>query len=93
MPVAIVTGASRGLGFAVAAALPSSCRRLPAWAPPEVRGLARDEVRLMVNEPQASHLQLLHAVAGAPLLERSSRGPRAPGYRWHGFGDGHLILP
>ena len=45
------------------------------------------------HEPRASHLQLLEAVAGRPLLERSYAAALAAGYRWHEFGDVHLVLP
>jgi S-adenosylmethionine:tRNA ribosyltransferase-isomerase len=45
------------------------------------------------HEPEASHLQLLEAAAGPELLERSYRAAQAGGYRWHEFGDVHLILP
>jgi S-adenosylmethionine:tRNA ribosyltransferase-isomerase len=45
------------------------------------------------HEPQASHLRLLEAVAGRDLLERSYAAAIACGYRWHEFGDLHLILP
>jgi S-adenosylmethionine:tRNA ribosyltransferase-isomerase len=36
---------------------------------------------------------LLEAAAGAALLARSYRAALANGYRWHEFGDLHLILP
>jgi S-adenosylmethionine:tRNA ribosyltransferase-isomerase len=45
------------------------------------------------HEPEASHLLLLEAVAGRALLERSYEASLAAGYRWHEFGDVHLILP
>jgi S-adenosylmethionine:tRNA ribosyltransferase-isomerase len=45
------------------------------------------------HDPASSHLDLLEAVLGAELLERSYRAARAHGYRWHEFGDAHLILP
>jgi S-adenosylmethionine:tRNA ribosyltransferase-isomerase len=45
------------------------------------------------HEPEAAHLDLLQAAAGAELLERSYRAARARGYLWHEFGDAHLILP
>jgi S-adenosylmethionine:tRNA ribosyltransferase-isomerase len=45
------------------------------------------------HEPAASHLLLLEAVAGRPLLETSYRAALTDGYRWHEFGDSHLILP
>ena len=45
------------------------------------------------HEPDASHLQLLEAVAGPELLERSYAAALEHGYLWHEFGDSHLILP
>jgi S-adenosylmethionine:tRNA ribosyltransferase-isomerase len=45
------------------------------------------------HEPRASHLALLEAVAGRALLERSYAAALAEGYRWHEFGDLHLVLP
>jgi S-adenosylmethionine:tRNA ribosyltransferase-isomerase len=45
------------------------------------------------HEPESSHLDLLEAAAGPELLERSYRAALAHGYRWHEFGDLHLILP
>jgi S-adenosylmethionine:tRNA ribosyltransferase-isomerase len=45
------------------------------------------------HEPRASHLLMLEAIAGRPLLEVSYRGAIERGYRWHEFGDLHLILP
>jgi S-adenosylmethionine:tRNA ribosyltransferase-isomerase len=45
------------------------------------------------HEPEASHLAMLEAIAGRPLLEASYRAALAEGYQWHEFGDVHLILP
>lgn len=45
------------------------------------------------HEPEASHLDLLEAVAGRPLLEASYRAALREGYLWHEFGDSHLLLP
>jgi S-adenosylmethionine:tRNA ribosyltransferase-isomerase len=45
------------------------------------------------HEPEASHLLMLEAVGGRALLERSYEASLAEGYRWHEFGDVHLILP
>ena len=45
------------------------------------------------HEPEASHLQLLEAVAGRELLDRSYDTALELGYRWHEFGDLHLIAP
>jgi S-adenosylmethionine:tRNA ribosyltransferase-isomerase len=44
------------------------------------------------HEPDASHLLLLEAVAGRELVERSYAAARAHGYRWHEFGDSHVLL-
>ncbi|GAA4682551.1 S-adenosylmethionine:tRNA ribosyltransferase-isomerase [Nocardioides nanhaiensis] len=51
-----------------------------------------------LHEPEASHLDLLEAVAGAPLVTAAydavahtdAVGPR---YLWHEFGDSMLLLP
>jgi S-adenosylmethionine:tRNA ribosyltransferase-isomerase len=45
------------------------------------------------HEPASSHLMMLEALAGRALLEDSYRAALAHGYRWHEFGDVHLILP
>jgi S-adenosylmethionine:tRNA ribosyltransferase-isomerase len=44
------------------------------------------------HEPDASHLLMLEAIAGRDLVERSYAAALAAGYRWHEFGDSHLIL-
>ncbi|HLX89670.1 MAG TPA: S-adenosylmethionine:tRNA ribosyltransferase-isomerase [Acidimicrobiales bacterium] len=45
------------------------------------------------HEPASSHLLLLEAVAGRAILETSYDASLVEGYRWHEFGDVHLILP
>jgi S-adenosylmethionine:tRNA ribosyltransferase-isomerase len=45
------------------------------------------------HEPESSHLSLLEAAAGRELLRRSYEAAHAHGYRFHEFGDSHLILP
>ena len=45
------------------------------------------------HEPAASHLQLLEAVAGAEALDLAYTAALDARYRWHEFGDVHLILP
>jgi len=45
------------------------------------------------HEPEGSHLLLVEAAAGRELAERSYSAALASGYRWHEFGDSHLILP
>ena len=44
------------------------------------------------HEPDSSHLLMLEAIAGRPLLERSYASALAHGYRWHEYGDVHLLL-
>ncbi len=45
------------------------------------------------HEPQASHLLLLEAVAGARLVTRAYASALQHRYRWHEFGDSCLLLP
>jgi S-adenosylmethionine:tRNA ribosyltransferase-isomerase len=45
------------------------------------------------HEPEASHLAMIEAIAGRPLLEASYAAALSEGYLWHEFGDVHLILP
>jgi len=44
------------------------------------------------HEADASHLDMLSAAAGPELLARSYQSALEQGYRWHEFGDSHLIL-
>jgi S-adenosylmethionine:tRNA ribosyltransferase-isomerase len=44
------------------------------------------------HEPDSSHLAMLETIAGRELLDRSYAEAVAEGYRWHEFGDSHLIL-
>jgi S-adenosylmethionine:tRNA ribosyltransferase-isomerase len=44
------------------------------------------------HEPESSHLAMLEAIAGGDLLAASYAAAVAEGYRWHEFGDSHLIL-
>jgi S-adenosylmethionine:tRNA ribosyltransferase-isomerase len=45
------------------------------------------------HEPEASHLDMLEAVAGRDIIEHSYRAALDNGYLWHEFGDVHLLLP
>ena len=45
------------------------------------------------HEPVSSHLMMLEAMIGRDLLEDSYNAALVQGYRWHEFGDVHLILP
>lgn len=46
-----------------------------------------------LHEPEASHLLMLEAIAGAPLLDRVYAQAVEHRYRWHEFGDTNLLLP
>ena len=60
---------------------------------PEHRLRAVDGLITGWHEPEASHLQMLTAVAGPQLLQDSYAAALSNGYLWHEFGDSHLILP
>lgn len=45
------------------------------------------------HDPQASHLQLVEAVAGAALTQAAYDEAVGAGYLWHEFGDSALFLP
>ena len=45
------------------------------------------------HEPAASHLLMLEAIAGRPLLVRAYAAALDARYLWHEFGDVHLIVP
>jgi S-adenosylmethionine:tRNA ribosyltransferase-isomerase len=46
-----------------------------------------------LHEPRSTHLWMLAAFAGDALLRRCYDAAAARGYRWHEFGDVHLLLP
>lgn len=45
------------------------------------------------HDPEASHLALLDAVAGTPLVRPAYAEAERAGYLWHEFGDSCLLLP
>ena len=45
------------------------------------------------HAPEASHLEMLYAVAGETLVQEAYAEAVREGYLWHEFGDSHLILP
>ncbi len=45
------------------------------------------------HAPEASHLEMLYALAGEALIQDAYNEALAAGYLWHEFGDSHLILP
>lgn len=60
---------------------------------PERSLLAVDGLLTGWHEPVSSHLLMLEAITGRDLLVDSYRAALNLGYRWHEFGDSHLILP
>jgi S-adenosylmethionine:tRNA ribosyltransferase-isomerase len=46
-----------------------------------------------LHEPRSSHLHMLNAFAGEPLLRRCYVAAIEHEYLWHEFGDVHLLLP
>jgi S-adenosylmethionine:tRNA ribosyltransferase-isomerase len=59
---------------------------------PERGASAVDGLLTGWHEPEASHLQMLEAIAGRDLLDVSYAAASAQGYLWHEFGDVHLIV-
>ena len=59
---------------------------------PERGASAVDGLLTGFHDPTASHLQMLEAIAGRESLEIAYAAAREHGYRWHEFGDSHLIL-
>jgi S-adenosylmethionine:tRNA ribosyltransferase-isomerase len=59
---------------------------------PERGASAVDGLLTGFHDPTASHLQMLEAIAGRSALEIAYTAAREHGYRWHEFGDSHLIL-
>lgn len=60
----------------------------PARKPRAIDGLLTG-----LHAPRASHLALLEALAGREHLQIAYAEALHRGYRWHEFGDLHLILP
>lgn len=46
-----------------------------------------------LHDPGASHLAMLYAVAGKDLVREGYEQAVRERYRWHEFGDSHLLLP
>jgi S-adenosylmethionine:tRNA ribosyltransferase-isomerase len=96
--IAVGTTVVRALETAAAAARGSDGIPAPAsgWTRhvvrPETGVRAVDGLLTGWHEPDASHLLMLEAVGGRALVEDSYREALRSGYRWHEFGDVHLIL-
>jgi S-adenosylmethionine:tRNA ribosyltransferase-isomerase len=59
---------------------------------PERGVRAIDGLLTGLHEPEASHLDMLEALAGPETVRRSYSAALEHGYRWHEFGDVHLLL-
>ena len=87
------------VGTTVVRALESAARsgRDSGWTDlvigPDDRLSSVDGLLTGWHPPEASHLRMLAAVADPGLLHRSYAAAAEYGYRWHEFGDVHLILP
>jgi S-adenosylmethionine:tRNA ribosyltransferase-isomerase len=60
---------------------------------PERGATAVDGLLTGWHEPEASHLQMLEAVAGKGVLDVAYAAASDEGYLWHEFGDVNLLLP
>jgi S-adenosylmethionine:tRNA ribosyltransferase-isomerase len=60
---------------------------------PERGSFAVDGLLTGWHEPEASHLQMLEAVAGGAVLAVAYREASETEYLWHEFGDVNLLLP
>ncbi|MBC3844400.1 S-adenosylmethionine:tRNA ribosyltransferase-isomerase [Streptacidiphilus sp. 4-A2] len=92
--VAVGTTAVRALESA--ADRPGGLRAADGWTElvvtPQRGTRVVDGLLTGLHEPRASHLLMLEAVAGRPLLERSYAEALRERYLWHEFGDLHLLL-
>lgn len=96
-------GRAIAVGTTAVRALESACdgrgrvRAAAGWTDlvvtPERGVRAVDGLLTGLHEPQASHLLMLEAVAGAALLDRVYAEAVRERYRWHEFGDVNLLLP
>jgi S-adenosylmethionine:tRNA ribosyltransferase-isomerase len=60
---------------------------------PERGATAVDGLLTGWHEPEASHLQMLEAVAGKAVLDVAYAAASENQYLWHEFGDVNLLLP
>jgi S-adenosylmethionine:tRNA ribosyltransferase-isomerase len=92
--VAVGTSATRALESAAADGVVGAASGwthrvvTPAEPPAAVDGLITGW-----HDAQASHLQLIEAVAGTTLARRAYDAAGEAGYLWHEFGDSALLLP
>ncbi|MGA8112634.1 MAG: S-adenosylmethionine:tRNA ribosyltransferase-isomerase [Actinocatenispora sp.] len=93
--VAVGTTAVRALESAATG--PGSVRAAAGWTElvvtPERGVRVVDGLLTGLHEPRASHLDMLAAIAGRPLLDRCYAEAVRARYLWHEFGDVNLLLP
>ena len=89
--IAVGTTAVRALETAAAADAGEGWTRLVVT--PETGVHVVDGILTGWHDPDASHLLMLEAIAGRDLVERSYAAALEHGYRWHEFGDSHLLIP
>jgi S-adenosylmethionine:tRNA ribosyltransferase-isomerase len=91
--VAVGTTVVRALESAVADADAGAASGWTGLVVTPERGVAVvDGLLTGFHEPEASHLDMLRAFAGAPLLDRAYEHAIERGYLWHEFGDVHLLI-
>jgi S-adenosylmethionine:tRNA ribosyltransferase-isomerase len=74
-------------------ALPPSAGWTHHVVTPETGLAVVDGLFTGLHEPRSSHLRMLTAFAGEPLLRRCYAAALEHSYLWHEFGDVHLLLP
>ena len=93
--VAVGTTVVRALESAAAAT--GQVREASGWTDlvigPEHRLRAVHGLLTGLHEPHASHLRMLTAVAGDAAVRAGYAAALRERYRWHEFGDVHLLLP
>ena len=92
--VAVGTTVARALESAVAA--DGTVHPRTGWTElvitPDRPVRAIDGIITGFHDPEATHLQLIEAVAGAGIMRDAYDAAEAEGYLWHEFGDSSLLL-
>jgi len=88
LETALLASPEGGVGDVGAAAGWTSHVVTPATGVRAVDGLLTG-----LHEPRSTHLWMLAALAGEDLIASCYRAAATRGYRWHEFGDVHLLLP
>lgn len=93
----IAVGTTVVRGLETAAAVDGVVRAFDGWTDlvitPDHSMRAVDGMITGWHEPVSSHLFMLEAMIGRELLFDSYSAALTMGYRWHEFGDSHLIVP